>query len=101
MSTLIRDDKNLLQHVWSHKPYASGSVYPFGANRKNYPMLSWGKVSDPIGNVSPLLRGLSFLPLGCSAPSVCVTMPSVPDLEIDQKIMEYVERYTPATLYLY
>jgi hypothetical protein len=61
LSTLIRDDEYILQHVWSYKSYASGNVYTFVVDRENYPMLSWGIVSDEIGNASPLFRGLSFL----------------------------------------
>jgi hypothetical protein len=88
MSTLVWDDEYILQHVWSYKSYASGSVHPFGTDRENYPMLRWGRASDQIGNVSPVSRGLSFLLLGCSAPSFYVTMSGVPDLEIDQKVMK-------------
>jgi hypothetical protein len=32
---------------------------------------------------------------------VCVTKPGDPDLEIDQKIIRYVDRYKLRTLYLY
>jgi hypothetical protein len=40
MPTLIQDDENVLQHVWSYKPYASGSVDPFGAVQKIFQYLA-------------------------------------------------------------
>jgi hypothetical protein len=79
----------------------SGSVYMFGTDRACRLILSWGRASDQIENVSPLFRGLSFLLLGCIAPSICVTMLGIPDSEIDQKIMTRVERLKMATLYVY
>jgi hypothetical protein len=79
----------------------SGSVYPFGADQGNCPILNWGISFDQIENASPLLRGLLFLLLGYSAPSVYVTKSGIPDLEIDRKIMKYDERYNMSTLYLY
>jgi hypothetical protein len=63
-------------------------------------MLSLGKASNQIRNMPPLFRGLSFLLLSCTAPSVCVTKLGVLNLEIDQKMMRYSERCKMATLYL-
>jgi hypothetical protein len=101
MSTLVQDDENILQHVWSYKLYVSDSIYSFGADQGIFPILSWGKASNQVGNTSPLLRGLSFLLLGCPNPLVYVTKSNIPDLEIDRKIMKYTERYKMATLFLY
>jgi hypothetical protein len=64
-------------------------------------MLGWGKASNQIENASPLFRGLSFLLLGCTTPSVCVTKSGIPNLEIDREMMKYSERHKMATLYLY
>jgi hypothetical protein len=83
MSTLVRDDKNILQHVWSYKLYVSHNIYPFCADLENCLILSWSKISDQIGNASPLFRGLSFLLLDYVAHSVCHTESDVPNSEID------------------
>jgi hypothetical protein len=40
ISTLIRDDEYVLQHVWLYKSYASRSVHPFGADWKNFQYLA-------------------------------------------------------------
>jgi hypothetical protein len=39
--------------------------------------------------------------VGMSSPSVCVAKPGILDLEIDQKIIKYAERYKMETLDLY
>jgi hypothetical protein len=64
-------------------------------------ILSWGKSSDRIENVTPLFIGLSFLLMDCIVPSVCVTEAGVPDSMIDRKIKKYSERYRMSTLFLY
>jgi hypothetical protein len=84
-----------------YKLYASNSVYPLGVDQEIFLILSWGKASDQIKNTSLLLRSLPFWLLGYLAPSVCITKPDVPDLEIDQKKMIYVEIFKMKIMYLY
>jgi hypothetical protein len=81
--------------------YAFESVYPFTVDRGVFLILSWGKASDQIENVSLPFKSLSFWLFNCFAPSVCIIKPGVPDLEIDQKIMKYAERCKMETMYLY
>jgi hypothetical protein len=100
MSTLARDDEYVLQHVWSYKPYASGSVHLFGADWNFFPILSLSEASNQIRNTSLLFRRLSFLLLCWLSPLVCVTKADIPDLEIDRKIMKYAKRRKMETLYL-
>jgi hypothetical protein len=91
MSTLIWDDKNILQHVWSYKPHVFDSIYPFGASWATYPILTRVKHLTRSGMCHSFFRGLSFSLMGYIAPSICVTESGIPDSELDQKIMKYDE----------
>jgi hypothetical protein len=60
-------------------------------------IFSWGRASVRIENVSPFFEAYHLL-MDYIVPSVCVTESDVPDLETDQKIKKYVERYRMPTL---
>jgi hypothetical protein len=58
----------------------SGSIHPFGADREDCSMLSWGGASDQIENVSSLAGDLSFLLFGLESPfdlCYCVRLPQL------------------------
>jgi hypothetical protein len=101
MLTLIRDDEDVLQYVWSYESYGFYSVYPFG--------LQFGMLHKYLAEVEHLLGPITRhlfseayrLLMDYIAPSLCVTEPGIPNSEIDQKIKKYVERYVMSTLNLY
>jgi hypothetical protein len=49
LSTLIRDDEYILQHVWSYKLYASGNVYTFVADQETTRCLAGVKCLTRLG----------------------------------------------------
>jgi hypothetical protein len=68
MSTLVWDDEYILQHFWLYKSFVSSRIHPFGADRENFPILSWGKASGQIGNTSSPFQGLIIFVVGLFSP---------------------------------